>query len=114
MLYSWWPSPRQWEAATPNVRYWSPSNERWFVTRLSDIRSGKASWIKTADWPMKLRNNKKTKRLMNKNSELSERFLQSGEIFFFLEGKRELTWMKRDRTSIRSDLGHMYTQVRFH
>ncbi|KAL5526399.1 hypothetical protein ACEPAF_8122 [Sanghuangporus sanghuang] len=34
MLYSWWPTPRQWAAATSNVRYWSPGNERWFMTLL--------------------------------------------------------------------------------
>lgn len=75
MQYSWWPSPRQWQAATSNVRYWSPGNERWFMMRLTDIRENKASWIKSSTWPQKLKTNKKTKRLMSKNSELCEAFI---------------------------------------
>ncbi|KAL5512051.1 hypothetical protein ACEPAH_5270 [Sanghuangporus vaninii] len=79
MLYSWWPMPRQWAAATSNFRYWSPENERWFMMRLHDIRNGRATWINTPQWPQKLKTNKKTKRLMEKNKASCEAFLEHGE-----------------------------------
>ena len=77
MLYSWWPTSKQWEVATSNVRYWSPGNERWFMMRLHDIRDGRATWVHAPKWPQKLKTNKKTKRLMAKNEELCEHFLSS-------------------------------------
>ncbi|KAL5537291.1 hypothetical protein ACEPAF_1114 [Sanghuangporus sanghuang] len=67
MFYSWWPSPKQWDSVTSNVRYWSPGNERWFVSRLHDIRRGRATWVHMLKWSQKLKTNKKTKRLMDKN-----------------------------------------------
>lgn len=45
------------------------------MMRLTDIRENKASWIKSSTWPQKLKTNKKTKRLMSKNSELCEAFI---------------------------------------
>ncbi|KAL5511025.1 hypothetical protein ACEPAG_3744 [Sanghuangporus baumii] len=77
MLYSWWPSPKQWDSATSNVRYWSPGNERWFTSRLHDIRRGRTSWIHMPKWPQRLKTNKKTKRLMDKNNVICSAFLES-------------------------------------
>ncbi|KAL5497976.1 hypothetical protein ACEPAH_2907 [Sanghuangporus vaninii] len=79
MLYSWWPTPRQWAAATSNVRYWSPGNECWFMTCLHNIRNGRATWIHAPQWPQKLKTNKKTKHLMEKNKASCEAFLERGE-----------------------------------
>ncbi|KAL5499161.1 hypothetical protein ACEPAH_1679 [Sanghuangporus vaninii] len=89
MLYSWWPSPKQWETATSNVRYWSPGNERWFMTRLHDIRNGRATWVHMPKWPQKLKTNKKTKRLMEKNRSSCETFLEHSELLNYLTGRFE-------------------------
>ncbi|KAL5512115.1 hypothetical protein ACEPAG_3636 [Sanghuangporus baumii] len=77
MLYSWWPTPKQWMSATSNVRYWSPGNERWFMTHLHEIRNGRATWVHVPKWTEKLKFNKKTKRLMEKNDDICRGFLDS-------------------------------------
>ncbi|KAI0666351.1 hypothetical protein C8Q78DRAFT_984036 [Trametes maxima] len=52
---SWWPRPMQWKTSGLNLGYWTQQAEQWFVTRIGNIRQGRAEPMSGKAWKSSIR-----------------------------------------------------------
>ena len=74
---SWWPSHEVWDASAYNFGYWTPRNDEWYQTRLSQIYKGDAGVLTTTAWKKAVKGHRRGRTMRTNYEVLAERSLDA-------------------------------------